>query len=106
MNLQENSSCCETCGENVTGGPKGLETHQKKIHQSLICPTCGVEVKGWQNMAQHKRLCEKKTCENCLKEISRKAFSRHFKACTGAVEGEHSCDQCDYKTYRKDQLKR
>ena len=109
MNLQYGNikcSFCVKCGENISGGRKGLESHHKRFHKSQICTTCGVEVKGWQNMHQHKRQCEKKTCENCFKEIPRKTFSRHFKACTGAGEGVHSCDHCDYKTYRKDQLKR
>ena len=42
MNLQENYSFWETCGENVRGGKKGIETHQKKVHKPMICPTCGV----------------------------------------------------------------
>ena len=106
MNLQDKSNFCEECGKNVSGGKKGLESHHKRYHKSVICPTCGVEVKGWEKFHAHKRLCEKRTCEKCLKEISRNHFSKHSKACNGEGDGQYSCDQCDYKTDHQSNLKR
>ena len=106
MNLQEKCNFCEECGTTVSGGKKGLESHHKRYHKSVICPTCGVEVRGWEKFHAHKRLCEKRTCEKCLKEISRNYFSKHSKVCNGEGDGEYCCDQCDYKTDHKPNLKR
>ena len=110
MNLQDksNSIFCDTCGENVTGGKKGLESHYKRCHKPIICENCGFGVQGWQQYHCHKRHCDKRTCEKCLKEISKKNFARHVKECgTSASDaGGYSCDQCDYKTFRKDHLLR
>lgn len=109
MNLQSNFNCicCDTCGENVAGGKKGLESHYKRCHKPIICENCGFEVHGWHQYHSHKSDCDKKTCEKCMKEISKKNFARHVKQCSISASGEgFACDQCDYKTAQKANLQR
>ena len=99
------STICDECGSSIRGGKKEVESHQKKFHKEIICEECGVQVKGWQAYHEHKRNCQKRHCDNCQKDISRKHFSAHVKKCNGAI-GEFSCDQCDYKTDHNVDLKR
>ena len=97
---------CDTCGGSVRGGSKAVETHYKKYHKPNICEDCGLEVKGYAAYHEHKRHCGTRTCSNCMKEITRKSFARHSKQCKGDNAEEFSCDQCNYKTIRKADLKK
>ena len=94
---------CQECGVEVSP-QKELEKHNRRFHdhREFDCDACGKSFEGLRRFKDHKRSHILAQCYICSEFLSKAALSRHVK--------QHSmeylyCDQCDYKTIRKDTLR-
>ena len=94
---------CQECGEEVSS-QKELEKHNNKFHdhREFDCDVCGKSFKGLKRFLDHKRSHTMAQCDICSEFVSKATLSRHVKK--HSKEHLH-CDQCDYKTLRKDTLR-
>ena len=67
-------------------------------------------VTGRRRMWEHQRNHKTSTCPHCNTTMIKSCLKRHKQSCKAKEENLdetwYSCDQCDYKTNRNDNLKR
>ena len=95
---------CPECGDVfLTERELKKHTNQQHDHSKHSCKVCGETVEGYKKFLWHRKNHEMAQCGTCSNYFPKKNFNRHVKSCK---EGpELHCDQCDYKTHRKDHLK-
>ena len=94
---------CQECGVEVST-QKELQKHNNRFHdhREFHCDACGKSFKGLRKFKDHRRSHILAQCYMCSEFFSKAALSRHVKQ--HSKERLH-CDQCDYKTLRKDTLR-
>ena len=94
---------CSECGDVfLTDRELRKHTNQRHDHSEHNCEVCGKSFIGYNKYLWHKKTHEMSQCGTCAEFFPKKNFNRHVKGCK--MGPELHCDQCDYKTPRKDVL--
>ena len=118
-----NSYTCENCGETVIG-KKNLDNHMRKHNTAVMrlksthkCEECPYETKDKANLSKHtkrvhsekpKKIKKSRECGECGKTFQHKGhFDTHVKSHNGRQsEPLKTCEYCDYKCCRNDDLEK
>lgn len=103
---EEGKFICPHCGKMYpTLAVVGAHVSESHVEKKRNCKICHKEFKFGKQYRNHKRIHESLNCAKCGLEIPLNSKKAHHIVCYG-LSKQYSCTICDYKAHRQSHIKR